>query len=183
MLLSIQQLRPRWPPPLRTPITDFEVNALGTFNVLEAARFSVSNPAVIYCSTNKVYGENVNRIRVIEKETRYSFDGDFEKGVPESFAIDLYEYTLYGCSELAGDLYMQDYGHLDGLKTGVFRMSCIYGTCQFGVEDRDWLAWLTLATLTDKSITIYGDGKQVRDVLFVTDLIAAFDAFINSKHN
>jgi CDP-paratose 2-epimerase len=164
------------------PVTDFEVNALGTFNVLEAARLSGSNPTVIYCSTNKVYGENVNCIKVIEKETRYSFDEDFAKGVPESFAIDLCEHTPYGCSKLAGDLYVQDYGHLYGLKTAVFRMSCIYGTRQFGVEDQGWLAWLTFATLTDKPITIYGDGKQVRDVLFVSDLINAFDAFINSNH-
>jgi len=163
---------------LTDPKTDFEVNALGTFSVLEAARKSGNNPAFIYCSTNKVYGENVNRIGVNEKETRYVFERKYRKGVPESFPIDLCEHTPYGCSKLAGDIYTQEYGRLYGLKTAVFRLSCIYGTRQFGVEDQGWVAWFTIATVTGKPITIYGDGKQVRDVLYVRDLVDAFDAFL-----
>jgi len=161
---------------VKNPRLDFEVNALGTFNILESAR--ANDCAVVYCSTNKVYGENVNRIGVKEKETRYVFERKFRKGVPESFPIDLCEHTPYGCSKLAGDIYTQEYGRLYGLKTAVFRLSCIYGTRQFGVEDQGWVAWFTIATVTGKPITIYGDGKQVRDVLYVRDLVDAFDAFL-----
>ena len=163
------------------PKADFEANVLGTFNVLEAARLANTDPTIVYCSTNKVYGENVNKIDVLEKDSRYVFEDKFKMGVSETFSIDLCEHTPYGCSKLSGDLYVQDYGHLYGLKTGVFRMSCIYGTRQFGVEDQGWVAWFTIATLLEKPITIYGDGKQVRDVLYVKDLVNAFDLFVNSN--
>ncbi|MCZ7355908.1 MAG: GDP-mannose 4,6-dehydratase [Candidatus Methanoperedens sp.] len=160
------------------PKTDFEVNALGTFNVMEAARTS-DVEAVVYCSTNKVYGDNVNAIKVMEKEKRYVFEDKFKNGISESFAIDRCEHTPYGCSKLTGDIYCQDYGHLYGLNSGVFRMSCIYGTRQFGVEDQGWVAWFAISTIFRKPITIYGDGKQVRDVLYVEDLVKAYDAFLN----
>ena len=161
------------------PKQDFLTNALGTFNVLEAARKN-DVKTVVYCSTNKVYGENVNKINVIESDKKYDFEESFRKGINENFNIDLCEHTPYGCSKLTGDLYAQDYGHLYGIKTGVFRMSCIYGTRQFGVEDQGWVAWFTIATMLGKPITIYGDGKQVRDVLYVTDLVNIFDKFIGS---
>ena len=165
---------------IANPRIDFEINALGTFNVLEAAR--LEDASLIFTSTNKVYGENVNKIPVIEKETRYEYaDPKFREGIPETFPIDLTSHSPYGCSKLAADIYVQDYAHTYGLKTGVFRMSCIYGERQFGVEDQGWVSWLTIATLTGKPITIYGDGKQVRDVLYVEDLIDAFDRFLNSK--
>ena len=165
---------------LKNPREDFEINVLGTFNVLEAAR--LCDAAVIYCSTNKVYGDNVNNVPIVEKNKRYEFGDDrYRNGIPEDFPIDLCEHTPYGCSKLAGDIYVQDYGHTYGLKTGVFRMSCIYGERQFGVEDQGWVAWFTIATLLDKPITIYGDGKQVRDVLYVKDLIRAYDAFLKSN--
>lgn len=163
---------------IQDPGIDFEVNALGTLNVLEAARLSNSDPAIITCSTNKVYGSNVNKIQVVEKETRYAFEDKFKYGIPETFPIDLCEHTPYGCSKLAADLYVQDYEHLYGLKTAVFRMSCIYGIRQLGVEDQGWVAWFTIATILSKPITIYGNGKQVRDVLYVSDLVNSFDAFL-----
>jgi len=162
------------------PRTDFEINALGTFNVLEAAR--KTGAAVIYCSTNKVYGDNVNKIKVEEKETRYEFaDESFRNGIPETFPTDLCEHTPYGASKYSGDIYVQDYALRNEIDAAVFRMSCIYGTRQFGVEDQGWVAWFTIATILEKPITIYGDGKQVRDMLYVTDLIAAFDAFLQKK--
>ncbi|GFO96651.1 nucleoside-diphosphate-sugar epimerase [groundwater metagenome] len=164
------------------PKTDFEINALGTFNVLEAARAN-DVKAIVYCSTNKVYGNNVNAIKVIEKEKRYVFEDKFRNGIPESFSTDLCEHTPYGCSKFTGDIYCQDYGHLYGLKTGIFRMSCIYGTRQFGVEDQGWVAWFTIATILGKPITIYGDGKQVRDVLYVEDLVKAYDAFLTANRS
>ncbi len=160
------------------PREDFETNALGTFNVLEAARKSGGDPAVVYCSTNKVYGGNVNDL-VTEGDSRYALTR--ELGVPEDLSIDLSEHTPYGCSKLAGDLYVQDYAHLHGMDTAVFRMSCIYGTRQFGIEDQGWVAWFSIATLLGKPITIYGDGKQVRDMLYVSDLVAAFDAFLERR--
>ncbi len=163
------------------PITDFRVNATGTFHVLEAARQSKSKPAVVVCSTNKVYGENVNTIGIKELKTRYVFSGKFRNGVPENFGVDLCKHTPYGCSKLTADLYAQDYARLYGLKVGVFRMSCIYGTRQFGVEDQGWVSWFAIAALTGQPITIYGNGKQVRDVLWVDDLIHAYDLFLKSK--
>ncbi len=163
------------------PRPDFEVNALGTFNVLEAARNSGRNPSIIYSSTNKVFGDNVNKIRVVEKPDHYEFEPAFRNGVPETFSIDRCEHSPYGCSKLAADLYVQDYAHLYGLRTGVFRMSCIYGTRQLGVEDQGWVAWFTIATMLGKPLTIYGDGKQVRDVLFVTDLVELYDRFLKGS--
>ena len=168
---------------VKSPRTDFEINTLGTFNVLEAAR--ANDAAVVYTSTNKVYGENVNRIPVVEKETRYEFsDSRYRNGIPEDFPTDLTGHSPYGCSKLAADAYVQDYAHTYGLKTGVFRMSCIYGERQFGVEDQGWVAWFVIATITGKPVTIYGDGKQVRDVLHISDLVPAFDKFLSSglKH-
>ena len=165
---------------IANPRIDFEINMLGTFNVLEVARLEDAN--LIFASTNKVYGENVNRIPVIEKETRYEFaDPNFREGIPETFPIDLTGHSPYGCLKLAADIYVQDYAHTYGLKTGVFRMSCIYGERQFGVEDQGWVSWFAIATLTSKPITIYGDGKQVRDVLYVEDLVNVFDKFLNSN--
>ncbi|MCP8308034.1 MAG: GDP-mannose 4,6-dehydratase [archaeon] len=165
---------------LTDPRTDFEINTLGTFNVLEAARLNDST--MVFTSTNKVYGENVNKIPVVEKKTRYEFASQkHRKGIPEEFPIDLTGHSPYGCSKLAADVYVQDYAHTYGLKTGIFRMSCIYAERQFGVEDQGWLSWFVIATLTNKPITIYGDGKQVRDVLYVSDLIEAFDSFLESR--
>jgi CDP-paratose 2-epimerase len=165
---------------ITNPRIDFEINTLGTFNVLEAAR--MNDASLIFTSTNKVYGENVNKIPIVEREIRYEFaDTRYKEGIPEMFPIDLTGHSPYGCSKLSADIYVQDYAHTYGLKTGVFRMSCIYGERQLGVEDQGWVSWLTIATLTGKPITIYGDGKQVRDVLYVSDLVDAFDKFLNSK--
>jgi CDP-paratose 2-epimerase len=165
---------------LSDPRTDFEINAVGTFNVLEAAR--LNDAVLIFCSTNKVYGENVNKIPVKEEGKRYCFaDERYRNGIPEKFPIDLCGHSPYGCSKLAADIYVQDYAHTYGLKTGVFRMSCIYGERQFGVEDQGWVAWFVIATLTNRPVTIYGDGKQVRDVLYISDLIEALDSFLESS--
>jgi CDP-paratose 2-epimerase len=162
------------------PRTDFEVNAQGTFNVLEAARRADSDPAVVVASTNKVYGDNINDIAVAEGETRYRYDDPtFEDGIPESVSIDDCEHTPYGVSKLTADLYAQDYAHRGAVNAAAFRMSCIYGTRQFGNEDQGWVAHFALSALRDEPLTIFGDGKQVRDVLFVEDLIRAYDAFLS----
>lgn len=156
------------------PREDFEINANGTFNVLEAARASGRQPVIIYASTNKVYG-GMEEIRVQEEATQYRYT-DFPYGIPESQPLDFH--SPYGCSKGAGDQYVRDYARIYGLPTVVMRQSCIYGLHQFGVEDQGWVAWFVIAAETGKPITIYGDGKQVRDVLFVEDLLDAYDAAI-----
>ena len=154
------------------PRDDFEVNALGTFNMVEAARLSERKPVILYASTNKVYG-GMEEVRVDENESRYHY-ADYPYGVPETFPLDFH--SPYGCSKGAGDQYVRDYHRIYGLPTVVFRQSCIYGPRQLGVEDQGWVAWFIIATLTGKPITIYGDGKQVRDVLYIADLLDVYDA-------
>lgn len=169
---------------IQDPRTDFNINAKGTFNILEAARKAQSDPAVVVASTNKVYGDNINQISVREKETRYSYDDQqYEAGIPESFSIDECKHTPYGVSKLAADLYVQDYARRNEVKAAAFRMSCIYGPRQFGNEDQGWVAHFLLSTLRDEPLTIYGDGKQVRDVLFVKDLVRAYDAFLSDPND
>ncbi len=153
------------------PRDDFECNALGTFNVLEAARLSPRKPIVLYSSTNKVYG-GMEDVRVEQTATGYRYS-DLPLGVPESYPLDFH--SPYGCSKGAGDQYVRDYARIYGLRTVVFRQSCIYGPRQFGVEDQGWLAWFIIAAVAGKPISIYGDGKQVRDVLYVDDLLDAYD--------
>jgi CDP-paratose 2-epimerase len=154
------------------PREDFEINAQGTFNILEAARASGHNPAIIYASTNKVYG-GMEDVRVEEDATRYHYI-DLPMGASEAQPLDFH--SPYGCSKGAGDQYMRDYHRIYGLPTIVFRQSCIYGIRQFGVEDQGWLAWFVIAAVTGRPIKIYGDGKQVRDVLFVEDLLDAYES-------
>lgn len=170
--------QPGVPSSVRMPKEDFSINAFGTLNVLEGVRKKSPNTIVIYCSTNKVYGENVDKIPLIEKEERYTFKDT--KGVSEAMCTDLTGHTPYGVSKLVGDLYVQEYSYIYKMKTAVFRMSCTYGTRQFGFEDQGWVAWFIIAALFNKPINIYGNGKQVRDMLYVDDLVDAFDRFIGS---
>ncbi len=154
------------------PRTDFEINAGGTFNSLEAARTSGRNPVFLYASTNKVYG-GIEDVAVIEQGTRLDYR-DIPEGITEAQPLDFH--SPYGCSKGCGDQYTRDYFRIYGLPTVVFRQSCIYGIRQFGIEDQGWLAWFIIAAVTGKPITIYGNGKQVRDVLFIDDLMDAYDA-------
>lgn len=157
------------------PRHDFEVNALGTFNVLEAARKSFHQPIVIYSSTNKVYG-GLDHIPTIELETRHAFR-DLPEGISEEEPMDFH--SPYGCSKGAADQYVRDYARIYNLPAVVFRQSCIYGPRQMGVEDQGWVAWFVIAAATGRPITIYGDGKQVRDLLYIDDLLNAFDAAVD----
>ena len=153
------------------PQTDFQINAAGTLNILEAVRKNCPEAILIFASTNKVYGE-LTHLTVSEKDNRYLIP-DLPEGVSEKTNLDFH--SPYGCSKGAADQYVRDYSRIYGLKTVVFRQSCIYGPHQFGNEDQGWVAYLTLCALQNKEITIYGDGKQVRDILFVDDLISAFE--------
>lgn len=158
------------------PIEDFEINARGTFNVLEAIRQSSSKPILLYSSTNKVYGK-MDDLEIIERNGRYAY-ATLESGVPVTRPLEFY--SPYGCSKGCGDQYVIDYARIYGLKTIVFRQSCIYGPHQFGIEDQGWVAWFAIRAMQGLPFTIYGDGKQVRDVLFVNDLIAAYDAAVEN---
>ena len=171
--------QPGVPLSVRIPKEDFSINAFGTLNVLECIRQNCSDAAFVYCSTNKVYGENVDKIPLEEKETRYIFNG--VEGVKEKMPIDHTGHTPYGASKYVGDLYTQEYAKIYGMKTCCFRMSCIYGRRQFGFEDQGWVAWFVIASLLNKPINIFGNGKQVRDMLFADDVVRAYDLFIKSK--
>jgi len=156
---------------ITNPDHDFKVNAQGTFNVLEAIRkVEGKKPSLIYTSTNKVYGD-LTHLRVVEKKTRYELKG-LPKGINENNQLDFH--SPYGCSKGAADQYVRDYSRIYGLDAVVFRQSCIYGRNQYGIEDQGWVAWFIIATLLNKPIKLYGNGKQVRDVLFVDDLVELY---------
>jgi CDP-paratose 2-epimerase len=153
------------------PRDDFENNALGTFNVLEGARLSGRDPIVIYASTNKVYG-GMEDVNVVERNGRWEYES-LPFGAPETQPLDFH--SPYGCSKGTGDQYVRDYARIYGLRSVVYRQSCIYGPRQFGIEDQGWVAWFVIAAVMGRPITIYGDGKQIRDLLHVSDLIRAYD--------
>ena len=156
------------------PRSDFEHNAWGTFNVLEAARNAGNQPILLYASTNKVYG-GMEDIVVVEQEGGYAYR-DFSEGISEAQPLDFH--SPYGCSKGCGDQYARDYARIYSLPTVVLRQSCIYGPRQMGVEDQGWVAWFVIAAITRQPITVFGNGKQVRDVLFVDDLLDAYDAAV-----
>jgi CDP-paratose 2-epimerase len=160
---------------LAEPREDLQVNLCGTHNVLEAVRTSEApvRPMLFFTSTNKVYGALERRLAV-ESTTRFRFcDPDVDaRGIDESEPLDFH--SPYGCSKGAADQYVHDYSRIYGLRTVVFRMSCIYGPRQFGNEDQGWVAHFMRAVAEDRPLTIYGNGKQVRDLLYIDDLVRAF---------
>nr|MDO8115660.1 GDP-mannose 4,6-dehydratase [Candidatus Sigynarchaeota archaeon] len=181
------------------PMFDYQVNSTGTMNVLEAVRLKCPEAPVVYCSTNKVYGDilavrdigkgNV-RLEKIDQEKdivpekdRYVYADRFTRGVTEDgFHVGPEAANCpYGSSKMAGELWMKNYADSFGIKTVRARMSCIYGTRQFGNEDQGWLSWFTIRTLLGKNIVIYGDGMQVRDALFATDHARAFDLLATTQ--
>jgi CDP-paratose 2-epimerase len=162
------------------PLRDFEINAQGTLNLLELVRNSQGKqPIVFYASTNKVYG-GMEDVQIVEGQESYTYR-DLPEGVAEERRLDFH--SPYGCSKGCADQYVKDYARIYQLKTVVFRQSCIYGDRQFGTEDQGWVAWFVLGAVLGKSVTIFGNGKQVRDVLFIDDLVNAFDlAWDNIEH-
>lgn len=155
---------------ITNPREDFEINALGTFNLLEATRQYSPEAFFEFASTNKVYGK-MGGVKVIERHGRYEYE-ELVTGVNEDFCLDFH--SPYGCSKGAADQYVRDYSRIYGLKTVVLRQSCIYGTRQFGIEDQGWVAWFTIASMLNKGLSIYGDGKQSRDLLWIDDLVSAY---------
>src|SRR3990167_11039250 len=161
---------------VENPRNDFIINALGTFNVLEAIRKSKNKPPIIYSSTNKVYG-GMENTKIKSLGTRYIYK-HFPLGISENVGLDFH--SPYGCSKGAADQYVRDYARIYGLKTVVFRQSCIYGPHQYGVEDQGWLAWFIIALNLGQKLTVYCNGKQVSDVLFIQDLIDAYELAIEN---
>lgn len=149
---------------LANPIRDFRINAEGTFLIAKSAH-DIKIP-VVYMSTNKVFGDNVNNVPIEEHETRYDFAGILKgKGISEDFPIDAKHHTPYGCSKLVGDIYVREFGGV------VNRCSCMYGPNQFGIVDQGWLSHIAGQIIRGEQITIYGDGKQIRDILHAQDVV------------
>ena len=156
------------------PREDFEINALGTFNVCESVRNHARAAILLNASTNKVYGE-LPGVSVVERATRYEY-ANLPFGVSEKQGLDFH--SPYGCSKGSADQYVHDYARIYGIRSVNLRQSCIFGRRQFGVEDQGWIAWFIIAAITGVKITIYGDGKQVRDILFVDDLVDCYVAAV-----
>jgi CDP-paratose 2-epimerase len=158
---------------LEDPVADFEINARGTLNVLEALRAQTEPPPLLFASTNKVYGKLIPAKALECSETRWDpRDPGCRRGCAEATPLDLY--SPYGCSKGVADQYVLDYARVFGLPTLVFRMSCLYGPRQFGNEDQGWIAHFLIRALNGEPITVYGDGRQVRDALYVDDAVEAW---------
>ncbi len=163
---------------LDQPLDDFEINARGAINVLEAVRLHNPQAPVVFASTNKVYGRLVQDTQIKRGDRRYvPADPELARGISETARLDFY--SPYGCSKGTADQYAHDYARVFGLRTVVMRMSCIYGPRQFGTEDQGWIAHFLLSALRGNPLTIYGDGYQVRDALCVADAVDAWLAVLD----
>jgi CDP-paratose 2-epimerase len=164
----------------KDPLTDFTVNANGTLSILEATRRYAPHAAFIFTSTNKVYGDSPNRLPLHEEPTRWEIDAEhsYAQGISEEMSVDQTLHSLFGCSKLAADVMVQEYGRYFGLHTACFRGGCLTGPNHAGTQLHGFLAYLMKCTLTGTSYTVYGyAGKQVRDNIHSADLVAAFEAF------
>lgn len=165
----------------KEPFTDFDVNAVGTLNLLEATRQHAPEAVFIFTSTNKVYGDTPNRLPLVELDRRWELDADhpwYEHGIPEEMSLDNSIHSLFGASKVAADVLCQEYGRYFGLKTGTFRGGCLTGPGHSGAQLHGFLAYLMKCTATGEPYTVFGyKGKQVRDNIHADDLVSAFDVF------
>lgn len=165
----------------REPFTDFDVNAVGTLNLLEATRRHSPDATFVFTSTNKVYGDTPNQLPFVELEYRWELDADhqwYQHGIPEEMSLDDSTHSLFGASKLAADIMCQEYGRYFGMNVGVFRGGCLTGPAHSGTELHGFLAYLMRCVVTGRHYTVFGyKGKQVRDNIHSLDLIRAFDAF------
>ncbi|WP_243373290.1 NAD-dependent epimerase/dehydratase family protein [Microvirga solisilvae] len=169
----------------RIPFDDFEVNACGTLNLLEATRQSVPEAPFVFMSTNKVYGDAPNELALVELATRWDYeDPAFANGISESFSIDQSKHSLFGASKVAADVMVQEYGRYFSMKTVCFRGGCLTGAGHSGAQLHGYLAYLFKAAAEKRHYTIFGyKGKQVRDQIHSRDVVAAFDAFIRNPRS
>jgi len=163
----------------KRPFDDFDVNAVGTLNLLEACRQHTPEAVFILMSTNKVYGDGPNHIPLKELETRWDYaDPKYANGIPETFPVDHTLHSLFGVSKLAGDVLAQEYGRYFGMRTGIFRGGCLTGPHHSGVELHGFLNYLVLTAMHERPYTIFGyKGKQVRDQIHSYDVVSAFWQF------
>jgi CDP-paratose 2-epimerase len=160
------------------PVADFEINARGTLNILEAVRLHNATAPLLFASTNKVYGRLIDDTQIVRENQRYRpASAELADGISENAPLDFY--SPYGCSKGTADQYVRDYARVFGLQSVVMRMSCIYGPRQFGTEDQGWIAHFLLSALRGEPLTIYGDGYQVRDALHVADAVDAWLAALD----
>ena len=164
----------------REPLTDFSVNANGTLNLLELTRQHAPEAVFVFCSTNKVYGDNPNLLPFVELDHRWEVAPGhrYSAGIDESMSLDFCKHSIFGVSKLAADMMVQEYGRYFGMRTAVFRAGCLTGSGHAGAELHGFLSYLARCTVTGKPYTIYGyKGKQVRDNLHSSDLVSAFEHF------
>jgi CDP-paratose 2-epimerase len=166
----------------KMPFEDFDTNAVGTFNLLEATRRYNTNIPFVHMSTNKVYGDAPNKIPMVELETRWEYaDEQFLTGIPETFTIDQSKHSLFGASKLAGDICVQEYGRYFNMPTCVLRGGCLTGPNHSGVELHGFLSYLVKCNLEEKEYTIFGyKGKQVRDNIHSYDVSRFIEEFIKA---
>jgi CDP-paratose 2-epimerase len=170
----------------RAPLVDFSVNALGTLNLLEATRQFCPDAPFIFTSTNKVYGDTPNRLPLIELDTRWEIDPTHEywQGIDEQMSTDQTLHSLFGASKVAADVMVQEYGRYFGMKTGCFRGGCLTGPNHSGTQLHGFLAYLMRCTVTGRPYTVFGyQGKQVRDNIHSSDLIACFHEFFKKPRS
>ena len=165
------------------PFDDFDVNAVGTLNLLEAARQNCPESPLVHMSTNKVYGDRPNRIPLVELETRWDYaDSQFANGIPEDFSIDQSEHSLFGASKVAADVMVQEYGRYFGMRTCCLRGGCLTGPNHTGVELHGFLSFLVKCNLQEREYRIFGyKGKQVRDNIHSYDVARFIDEFIKAR--
>lgn len=165
----------------REPLTDFGVNATGTFHMLEFCRIHCPEAVFIFTSTNKVYGDRPNALPLIELDNRYEINSShpyFENGIDENMSIDQTKHSVFGAGKVATDVMVQEYGQYFGMKTGVFRGGCLTGPNHSGAQLHGFLAYLMKCAITKNPYTIFGyKGKQVRDNIHSFDLVKMFEAF------
>jgi CDP-paratose 2-epimerase len=164
------------------PFDDFDINAVGTLNLLEATRRLGTELPFVYLSTNKVYGDGPNRIALKEKKTRWEYaDEEYQGGIPESFPIDNCHHSLFGASKLAADIVVQEYGRTFAMPTACIRCGCVTGPSHSAVELHGFLNYLVQCNLQGTAYTVFGyDGKQVRDTIHARDVVCFIDRFITS---
>jgi CDP-paratose 2-epimerase len=166
----------------KIPFDDFDTNAVGTLNLLEATRQFTPNAPFVHLSTNKVYGDAPNEIPMLELDSRWDYaDPNYENGIPETFRIDQSKHSLFGASKVASDIMVQEYGRYFGLKTCCLRGGCLTGPNHSGVELHGFLSYLVKSNLEERTYKIYGyKGKQVRDNIHSYDVARFIEEFINN---
>ncbi len=167
----------------KEPYTDFDVNAVGTLNVLENARQHCPETVFIHCSTNKVYGDRPNALPLVEQETRYEIEPGhpYEQGVTEEMSIDDCLHSIFGVSKVASDVMVQEYGRYFGMSTASFRCGTLTGPAHSAAELHGYLAYLMRCVMEGRTYNLYGyKGKMVRDVIHSRDVLSAFEAFFRA---